>query len=132
MSFQSDIKKFTDKAEISAEKVFRGSALTIFRAVILRTPVDTGRLRANWQCSLNIPSGGEIDGTDKTGSGAISAAASKTNDAKLSDSIYLVNNLPYAQAIEDGHSQEQAPAGMVKTTISEWNRVVAEKARQNK
>jgi len=68
----------------------------------VRTPVKTGRLRGNWQCSLNMPLSGEIE----TGGGvALSKAQSTTAGAKITDSIYLVNNLPYAQKIENGSSE---------------------------
>ena len=38
---------------------------------------------------------------------------------KAGDVFYITNNLPYAMAIEMGHSQ-QAPQGMVRTTAEEF------------
>lgn len=128
MSFSSDLKKFADKTERNAEKVFRGTALSIFSHVIKRTPVDTGRLRGNWQANINRPAQGTTSINDKTGSQAISSAATESMQAKLGDSIYLVNNLPYAKVIEDG-SSKQAPQGMVKVTVAEFTREVEKQAR---
>jgi len=39
--------------------------------------------------------------------------------------IYLTNNLPYAQRLEEGYSQ-QAPAGMVALTIQEFQAIANE------
>lgn len=126
MSFSDDIKKFANKTEQAALFVFRGSSLGVFNKVIIRTPVDTGRLRGNWQASLSGPLSGEVD---SGGGAALNQASRVTSGAKITDSIYMVNNLPYAGVIEDG-SSKQAPLGMVKVTISEYQRIVAENARK--
>lgn len=123
MSFSDDIKRFRAKALKAADKIFRGSCLEVFGAIIRRTPVDTGRLRGNWQCELNSIPGGTVDA--KTDS--LRGAQTKVAAIKITDSAYLINNLPYAQRIETGYSQ-QAPAGMVKVTIAEWNRIVSSNA----
>ena len=123
MSFNSDIKKFNTRFDKAATNIFRGTALGLFGKVILRTPVDTGRLRGNWFASINRPSK-QVDGSAEGYEGAVFKA-------KLGDSIYLVNNLPYAKVIEDG-SSAQAPQGMVKGVVIEFNRVVKANARKYK
>ena len=128
MSFSSDIKKFNDKFEKKATRVFRGSALEIFKAVILRTSVDTGRLRANWFSSINTSQSRTVEENDKSGGKAIGYARQTTSVAKLGDSIYLVNNLPYAELIENGRS-DQSPAGMVGITVLEWRAKVDAKTK---
>jgi len=128
MSFSDDIKKWTEKTEKAATFVFRGTALDIFSKVILRTPVDTGRLRGNWQCTSNSLASGEINGT---GQQSLSKVKTTTGKAKLTDTLYLVNNLPYAGVIEDG-SSDQAPQGMIKVTVLEYQNIVKENVRRNK
>ena len=130
MSFVLDLSKFTDKAVANSEKVFRGSSISLFSNIIKRTPVKTGRLRGNWQTDINQPSVGTLDRNGATP--AISEAVSKVNKATLDDSIFLVNNLPYANAIENGSSTTQAPEGMVKVSIAEFQREVDKQARQLK
>ena len=49
---------------------------------------------------------------------------------KLGDTAYLVNNLPYAVPLEYGHSS-QAPAGMVRVTIAEFQQIVEAAVRAN-
>jgi len=116
MSFSSDISNFNEKTEKAATRIFRGSALSVFGRIILRTPVDTGRLRGNWQVQLNKPAKGTLTTTK-----AQSPDAAKK--AKLGDSVFITNNLPYAQVIENG-SSKQAPSGMIKVVIAEWQRIV--------
>ena len=38
---------------------------------------------------------------------------------------YLMNNAPYANALENGHSM-QAPAGVVGLTVAAWEIIVAD------
>jgi len=129
MSFSGDFKRFTEKAEAAAEKVFRGTALDIAGKIMQRSPVDTGRFRSNWQTALNtIPSGI----TEGTAQNAMSKAKSTTAKATPKDSIYFINNLPYSLKLEYGHSK-QAPMGMVRLTVSEFDRIIqanAYKARK--
>jgi len=126
MKFSDQIKKFTNKTERRALYVFRGTSLDIFSKVILRTPVDTGRLRGNWQCTLNAAASGTVEGTGRK---ALNGAKRTTDKAKVTDSIYLTNNLPYAQKIEYGSSQ-QAPRGMVRVTVADFDRLVQARAYQ--
>ena len=134
-------KKMGEFEKSSMDKVntaTRMIALEVFRRVILKTPVETGRARGNWQCSIGVPivamnSGddwlkGDSDAGlkyDKSGSGAIQAAADQVMSWKPGDvAIFLTNNLPYINRLEHGYSN-QAPAGMVAITIAEFDGIVA-------
>ena len=128
MSFTKDMERFIKKAEKAVLMTYRGTALEVFGSVIRRTPVDTGRLRANWQVDLNRPAIGEVNGTPQQ---AVNKGRSEIGRAKASDSIYITNNLPYAQVIEEG-SSKQAPQGMVGITVRMYRRIVAAQARKNK
>ena len=124
MSFSSDIAKFNKNFDKVSTNIFRGTTLSLFGSIVLRTPVDTGRLRGNWYASLNRPSkkvDGSAEGYEPT-----------VFSAKLGDSIYLVNNLSYAKVIEDGDHSDQAPHGMVKVTVAEFQRVVKQNVRKYK
>ena len=117
MSFSSDIGKWNDKVEKAATKIFRGTALSLCGKIIVRTPVDTGRLRGNWQVTLNAAPTGILDSTKVQDAG-------DAKRAKLGDSVYIINNLPYAEVIENG-SSKQAPQGMVKVSVAEFKNIVA-------
>ncbi len=120
-----DFSRLADIERIAGDKfdeVIRGTLLDMTRRVILKTPVDTGRARGNWQASINTPASGELETRDKIGSATISEAAPETQSAP-GQIYYLTNNLPYAQRLEYGYSN-QAPSGMVRLTLTELNRSI--------
>ena len=160
MSFESELKKFSVIALGNSEKVFRGTFLSLTASVIKRSPVGNpdlwvafdktkgayvdyqsirsvpegyigGRFRGNWQTDVNKPPSGEVDTISKTGAEPLAKAKIVAFTAKLEDSLYLVNNLPYAVPLENG-SSTQAPHGMVKRTVAEFNREVEKQARKLK
>lgn len=141
-AFELEISKFVEKAKGNCDLVVRKVALEMFKRVIQKSPVDTGRFKSNWQAAIGSVPKGTIgldesithkDGkeTDRGSThrfeAAASASFSRVNQIALSgkagDVIYLVNNLSYANALEYGHSG-QAPNGMVRLSILEWNTAV--------
>jgi hypothetical protein len=137
MSFVLDLSKFTDKAVGNTEKVFRASSISLFRNVIRRTPVRSGRLKGNWQVDINQPATGEVDSSDQSPINTLDGGSARkvvagVMPAKLDDSIFLVNNLPYARIIENGNYSDQAPSGMVGVSIAEFQREVDKQARKLK
>jgi hypothetical protein len=125
-SFSIDMAKFGAKTIKKMRLAARRIALDVFGRVIKRTPVDTGRLRGNWQTTVARPAEGEVD---------VRGRAQTRDEARVitdlwggEGSVFLTNNLPYAEAIEMGHSQ-QAPSGMVRITIVEFPGIVEHHAR---
>ena len=87
--------------------------------VVKKSPVDTGRFKGNWVTSHSSPSAEVRHVEDK--SGAVSLKQGADTLAAYPDTlppIYLQNNLPYANRLENGWSK-QAPNGMVALTIAE-------------
>lgn len=119
MSFSADISRFISKTEKSIETGVRKISLELFSKVILKSPVDTGRFRANWYASINMPSSMVTTMVDKTGTDSIRKAGSVAQSYKIGDAaIYLTNNLPYAHRLETGYSG-QAPQGMARLSVME-------------
>lgn len=83
-----------------------------------------GRFRGNWQVSFNVATEGELERIDPKGNETKreGAAFIKTFNSEVG-SIWLMNNLPYGQPLEYGHSS-QAPAGMVRVTVAEFQSFV--------
>lgn len=82
-----------------------------------------GRFRGNWQHGFNAKPSGEIDVQGK-GTAAVSIRAiTKGATANGAGVHFISNNLPYAQAIENGHST-QAPQGVVALTVVEFDSIV--------
>lgn len=119
MSFSNQVGAFAKKAKSRVDRIRRKIAFTVFTRVILRTPVDTGRLRNNWYASIGTPSDSVDDSTPDPMSSVISEIGKLHGD----ESIFLTNNLPYAEVIENG-SSKQAPQGMVRVTLREFQSIV--------
>lgn len=122
-SFSLNIQRFVAKANGNLDLVVRKIALEMFHRVIVKSPVDTGRFKGNWQVAIGSIPAGMLELNDKSGTATISRVTAATLALKAGDLIYLVNNLEYARALEYGHSK-QAPAGMVRLTLSEFQGVV--------
>ena len=157
MSFSSDIGKWNKKTKKAASMVVRGTALSLFSKIVLASPVGNpdlwvynhptkgyvdyltykdapegyagGRFRANWQVQMITKPTGTIKSTDKSGGKTINKAKAEMLKYKLGNTIYFINNLPYAEELEDG-SSTQAPWGMVKVNVAAFRYIVDSEARK--
>ncbi|HFI2984554.1 TPA: HK97 gp10 family phage protein [Escherichia coli] len=86
-------------------------AIQILTAIDIAAPVDTGRFRNNNPVSLQHPDFGISDNVDPNGTIAVQRGIGVISKAANYGVIYIQNNLPYAEALENGHSQ-QAPTGV--------------------
>ena len=84
-----------------------------------------GRFRSNWQLSVDVPAAGVLSLAAPDVAAAIAAHGAVLKGAKAGHIYYLVNNLPYAIPLENGHSK-QAPIGMVGITVMEFQSIVNE------
>ncbi|CQR77963.1 MULTISPECIES: hypothetical protein [Enterobacter cloacae complex] len=76
-----------------------------------------GRFKNNWYVGLDSQPTETNDTPDASGQGSNSRGLAVLEVFRVGqvNSIYFTNNLPYAQALENGHSN-QAPGGMVGLT----------------
>lgn len=106
------------KVDDIAEAV-AGIGLVMLSGIVRKSPVDTGRFRGNWITSVGGISGATFDRVDPSGSVPINEGASDLMAyPNTMPPIYIQNNLPYANRLENGWSR-QAPGGMVALTIAE-------------
>jgi hypothetical protein len=126
MSFKGDLEKFEVGSIGDAQLFIRRAALEIYRGVVLKSPVDTGRFRANWNVSLGVndystttytSAKGPVDETELAKANAVLKML--TGDG----SAFISNGLPYAARLETGYSN-QAPFGMVDVTLVEFNNFI--------
>ena len=71
MSFSLDLSRAIERAKGKQETVIRKVMLETFSKVVMKSPVDTGRFRANWQASVGGFSRAPLDSVDKTGSATL-------------------------------------------------------------
>ena len=121
--FGYDITRWANQTKQKLDTVARKVALDMFSRVVLRSPVDTGRFRGNWQCAIDSVPQGTVDKLDPSGGTAIAGINREVAGFGGGHIIYLVNHLPYAWPLEMGWSK-QAPAGMVRITVEEFRPIV--------
>lgn len=52
-TFALDLSKQIEAAKAKTELVAKKTMIELFNRVIQKSPVDTGRFRANWNCSID-------------------------------------------------------------------------------
>ena len=156
MSFSLDLSTFERKTSVKADRVVRKIVLDVGTRLVMKSPVGDwkywlhrnddgsyryitedekppgyvgGRFRGNWQYGDNQIPEGELPTIDPSGAATNSAIAGAVKVDASGKLHYLVNNLPYARAIEDGHSQRQAPHGVVGLTVIEFQPICSAAAK---
>lgn len=114
--FSIDLTRWgTSLEKEQAPQFIRKIALELLKKVTMKSPVDTGRFRANWMVGIG---GADETTTDSTVNDAMMRGSIVLTGYKNLKQIHLSNNLPYAAALEHGHSM-QAPLGVAEISVEE-------------
>ena len=154
-NFSVDLSKWTAKTSKTISKVVREVVIGLAERIDERSPVGNpslwdeeftkvatklewtgpgyvgGHYRMNNQYGFGSPPQGEIDGVDTAGTVALAKTVSGVSAAPVIGVHYIVNNVPYAQAIEDGHSG-QAPQGVYGLAAVDFQGIVDAKVARLK
>lgn len=130
--FAVELEKFAKETEEKLKKAARAIALESYGRVVRRSPVDTGRFKANWGTSVGQPGG--------YGNGF-----SGIQQWNGEGSMFICNNMPYCLVLEYGSPvgekpwpgvgpktvesegrifSSQAPHGMVRLTVAEMKEAI--------
>jgi len=131
-SFELAIDKALEGIETDANTFKRHVALDLLTRIVEKTPVDTGRARANWQVSVNAPETTQVSyrndkhiNAERDESGVMSKVIGEggmvIESVELGEDIFITNNLPYIEVLETGDHSDQAPQGMVALSVAEVN-----------
>lgn len=117
--FAERIRNIGTSVVVNVDRNVNETAALCLTTIVTATPVDTGRARSNWVVSIGTPFlGTKGPPFDKSGASAIatgrSVASSRPPESPAS--IYICNNLPYIQRLNEGWSA-QAPAGYVQEAV---------------
>lgn len=122
MSFTKDLNRFVSNSKEKMSEVNKRASFRLATAIVIKSPVDTGRFRSNWIGAFGSPS----DRVLKTGrSDPLKRLETYIGSRKFGSVFYFTNSLPYAVKLEYGYSQ-QAPNGMVRLSVRNWSRYVQE------
>ncbi|MBJ8482624.1 hypothetical protein [Acinetobacter vivianii] len=109
---------FAFQVKQDAEKLIGNIGMDLIQGVVIGTPVDEGTARGNWIASDEPDKTFDKNQKDPTGQGTINKVfVFFSQKARLGSVIYLQNNSPYIERLENGWSG-QAPNGMVSTTFN--------------
>jgi hypothetical protein len=144
MSFALDLKAFAEKTSAKANAVVRKVVIDVGTSLVMKSPVGDptywkgsappgyvgGRFRANWQYGLGSIDKTTTERVDASGQTTISAIVGTVKPDAAGEIHYITNSLPYAMALEEGHSWRQAPNGMVNLTVLEFQPIVDAAAKE--
>lgn len=126
--FAAWAKRMGQRVERNADRLARRCALAVDGAVVIATPVDTGRARSNWIVNLDSANTTTREpyspGQDGATGGANARSAIEQGSAEIARyrgghvnaAIHITNNLAYIGRLNNGHSA-QAPAGFVEKAV---------------
>lgn len=104
-------------------------ALEGLKGLVMLSPVDTGRLRGNWQTTVGEPAEGETGVLDPTGGATIEAGTvmiSAAADPFVP--VWLHNGLYYAAFVNNG--TEKMPAvHMLEQTVARLRRILGQERK---
>lgn len=121
MSFE---REFSILAEIedTISQTGRKLAINIDRRLVQETPRDTGSAKASWLVAIGSPRNDIVDvnggDVDTAALQAIENGAAEASKLKSGDTLYITNNQPYIDRLNEGWS-EQAPSKFVDSIIEE-------------
>ena len=110
MTKKISLKQIGSYVEGLGDKLVRGTVLNVNRDLKKESPVDSGRFRFSWQVGENGPVGGAPPKGNY--SGGTDLRKINYMKEKVGKLYSIHSNLPYAEPLARGHSQ-QAPAGWI-------------------
>jgi hypothetical protein len=121
-----DFGALANKTKADLSLVVRKVMFDAFSSVVRRSPVRSGRFRANWNVTYGQPS---FTVTDSTQQARAIAETQKALTLPVGGVVWMANGLPYANRLEHGYSK-QAPAGMVRLAIAEVQNYISQAVKK--
>lgn len=134
MPFTVPINDVILQVQTKLEEKARAHTIALFRKIVSRTPVDTGKTRANWNVSIGAPN-------FNVGQSVVlsrpMAQVAKIKKYEVGSVVYLANGSQNIRLLEYGGYPQvpkhptgktvggyssQAPAGMVRISVAEFGR----------
>ena len=133
MGWSIPLDKLAEKVQLDLETTARKATLDVFAAVVMASPVDTGRYRANTNVSYGAPDTTVTESTDQS---RAQRELAKVMTLPVGGVTYISNSLPYARVIEYGGYpnppktptgktiggySKQAPQGVFRISAMQFN-----------
>lgn len=125
----TNVQKFNTALDVASKKIhgdmnkfYRQVCLEVLKRIVLRTPVDTGRARGNWQLEIGRPASSSllVEGSEGAMADlAISKGMSKLSQIQPFSLVHITNNLAYIYYLEYDKRSPQHPEGFLEITLTE-------------
>lgn len=143
-SFTLDISRFVQRARGNERAIVKKIFLDLGTAIVQRTPVgdpDTwaraaplgyvgGRARGSWQYGFNAPNEADPGTIDGTGQASINRLRAGVESNPAFGVHYVTSTIPYMRRLEYEAWSAQAPEGMVRLTVAEFQKFVDDACRE--
>lgn len=116
--FNKALQKFMD-VDVKGRTLtkYKAMVMDLGKSIVRDTPVDTGEARGNWRFTTSkVSAAYSRSARDVSGAGAIARLAATVGTLTLKKPVYMSNNAPYIERLENGWSK-QAPAGMLAKNV---------------
>ncbi len=141
-SWSIPIDRWAAKAQGRLEDATRDATIMVFGSVVLNSPVDSGRFRANMNVSYGVPDQTVTYNTDQS---RAQSEIQKVVTLPVGGVVFITNALPYAAKLEYGGYPNppkhpigktangysiQAPHGMFRLAAAQFNDFVREAVKE--
>lgn len=130
--FQKTVTAWIKTSKERASRIYKEACFRMFSAVVIGSPVDTGLFRNNWYISMGQPSSAKDNpAIGKEPNPVIDRIKTEMDgmDWNLDQTVWFVNNLPYAERLEYQGWSQLAPQGMVRINAMNWPAFVKDAER---
>lgn len=124
-SFAAQMRAFANDIPKQVHAIKVAAMQEIVNTVVPATPVKSGKARSNYIVSAGSPDHSTIrEVRDPSGTASLQGAAAVLRGTKPGDSLYMTNNLPYMDELNNG-SSKQAPAGFIQSSVMAAEQLIA-------
>lgn len=127
-SFELQLKEFENMTAEKSELLFKKVCFDLSNSIIMDSPVDSGRLRGNFQPDINSIQNDVLEIDDKSGSATVAKVSATINKLQLGQYFTLTNNLDYAIHLEFGTAKfgfsPKAPKGFIGINVMRFQNFV--------
>ena len=122
MGWKNKPTNFALEIEKVGDEHLRKVSAEMLQGVIMGSPVMDSPFRSNHRVTIDTPTSETVEGTgNRSPKGSLDQltfndGAKEILKAKLGSCVYIQNNISYALALENGHS-DQAPKGVYALTF---------------
>lgn len=121
MSFERSLSVLVDIRKVVSTTGAK-LGVNIDRRVVLETPRDTGSAKASWIVSTNSDDSSIVEWEGSVSSAetaAIEQGAFESAEFKSGDTLYIQNNQPYINRLNEGWSKQAETPGYIDAIIEQ-------------